>query len=177
MRKKQFKIGDEVKVIKKTYNDYIEIGMKGVVKLLHDNNYVGVAFETNIQGHDLGGLTTFGHGWNIEEDDVELVEKTEKIFVVLEGKKTTVTLEDGSVGTASPMAKDEYSVEKGIEIAKVKAMIARNKKKGEEMEGKAQKLSVQIADLQHEYQEVVNHIPSIYNEITELEEKVKEIGG
>ncbi|WP_090739382.1 hypothetical protein [Paenibacillus sp. Mc5Re-14] len=179
MTKRQLKIGDEVEVIRNTYNDYIKIGMKGVVKDLRCNNQeIGVCFnEHDIHGHDLNGKVKYGHGWYFYLSEIKHIEHSEKITVMLEGKRTTVTLEDGSVGISNPTYKDKYNLEKGIEIAKTKALIARNKKKGEEMEGKAQKLSVQIADLQREYSEVVNHIPFIYNEITELEGKVKEIGG
>lgn len=184
-KQNEFKLGDIVEVIGTVFdNNRIQIGMRARVIDLERcfGSDVGLEFFEDVHGHSMDGTTKSGYGWYVRKSVLKVVsesadESPEKITVYLEGTRTTVVLEDGSTGTASLMHGDTYSVEKGIEIAKAKALIDRKTKRLDELREKANKLSTQIIAIQREYQETVKPIQSIEDEILELEEKVVEIGG
>lgn len=183
-KQNEFKLGDIVEVVGNVWdNDTIKIGMKArVADFKCQEKNVGLSFFENIDGHTLCGQAERGYGWYVEKSVLKVVNDSvsnepEKIYVVLEGNKTTVTLEDGSTGTANLMHGDTYSVEKGIEIAKAKALISRKTKERDELVQKGIELISQLEEITMNHKATVEPIPAINQEIADLEEKIKVIGG
>ncbi|MGG4105255.1 hypothetical protein AAXB25_15160 [Paenibacillus lautus] len=180
----EFKLGDIVEVIDSVHDrSMIQIGMRAKVKNFNcKEENVGLEFFENIDGHTLKGDAKEGYGWYVNKSVVELVddsvvERPEKITVYLEGTRTTVVLEDGSTGTSNLMHGDTYSVEKGIEIAKAKALIARKTKERDTLVEKGNEMLKQIDDLIMERRDIVGPIPTLNIEIADLQEKINVIGG
>lgn len=72
-----FNVGDKVRCIRDYLddNEFIFAGCTGTVVVIEEGSlHVGVrwdhCFET---GHDCNGLCGFGHGWFVNECDIELV--------------------------------------------------------------------------------------------------------
>lgn len=184
-KQNEFKLGDIVEVIDTVFDSSrIQIGMRARVIDLERcfDSDVGLEFFEDVHGHSMDGTTKSGYGWYVRKSVLKVVsesvdENPEKITVYLEGTRTTVVLEDGSTGTADLMHGDTYSVEKGIEIAKAKALISRKTKERDELVQKGIELISQLEEITMNHKATVEPIPAINQEIADLEEKIKVIGG
>ena len=79
----KFKVGDRVKAIKPKDDNTLIVGKIGTIKALHsdvDHRYK-VEFDEHINGHCCGGNAKSGHGWNCDEDTLELVKPEPKFKV------------------------------------------------------------------------------------------------
>lgn len=61
------------------------------------DNYCAVEFDKFVGGHDCGGFTKDGHGWNCVEDTLDLV-KTQNETIVIYRKDNKVIALDKSTG-------------------------------------------------------------------------------
>lgn len=118
-----FKVGDRVKVNSDSFKPSI-IGKIGTIRRINDSGTnVGIEFDENINGHALGGICNWGHGWNCDIDTLELVtdSKDSKIVITTDGKTTTAKLYDGKKFVKSAEAKcspdDKFDFERGAIIA------------------------------------------------------------
>ena len=59
----KFKVGDRVKVVRGDSFDSCVLGKVGTIKGCMGENSIAVVFDDNVDGHDLGGICKFGHGW------------------------------------------------------------------------------------------------------------------
>lgn len=68
-----FEIGDRVCSIvdHPDDNQYIVIGSKGTVVYI-DYNLIFVEWDDNVYGHTCDGRAKDGHGWNVEQFQIEL---------------------------------------------------------------------------------------------------------
>ena len=78
----QFQIGDRVRCVNEwpDENDEINIGDTGTVCSVDDDGAlsVGVSWDHAISlGHSCKGNCAWGHGWYINESDIELISEAE----------------------------------------------------------------------------------------------------
>ena len=68
-----FEIGDRVRSIvdHPDNHQYIVIGSKGTVVYI-DYNLIFVEWDDYVDGHTCDGKATDGHGWNVEQSQIEL---------------------------------------------------------------------------------------------------------
>lgn len=59
-------------------NDVIKKGFRGVV-LKDCGTWINVQWEENVQGHTCDGECLLGHGWNVDKDEVIIVDITREI--------------------------------------------------------------------------------------------------
>lgn len=120
MEKRKFKVGDRVKVKKNTVTiNRNTVGECGTVKKLLMNNYCAVEFDKFVGGHDCGGFTKDGHGWNCVEDTLDLV-KTQNETIVIYRKDNKVIALDKSTGKkaeAKCNPADEFDFRTGAKLA------------------------------------------------------------
>jgi len=70
----KFKIGYKIKVIKDNWNKNI-LGKTGKIIGHHGHNIVKIEFDENMGGHNCDGCCKHGYGWNIEKDDIVLINR------------------------------------------------------------------------------------------------------
>lgn len=120
MEKRKFKVGDRVKVKKNTVTiNRNTVGECGTVKKLLMDNYCAVEFDKFVGGHDCGGFTKDGHGWNCVEDTLDLV-KTQNETIVIYRKDNKVIALDKSTGEkaeAKCNPADEFDFRTGAKLA------------------------------------------------------------
>lgn len=98
-----FQPGDRVRCIKEYDYKHNVVGKEGTV-VRADGMSVGVRFDKNIGGHDLGGLLKggySGHGWNFPESCLELINE----------KKAGDSREESESATQDEEYPDEQTVE------------------------------------------------------------------
>ena len=71
----KFKVGDKVKCIAEHDGNKEIVGKVGTVCTSYDDLY-GVVFDEDVSGHSLMGKCTYGYGWNIDVQKLELVTTT-----------------------------------------------------------------------------------------------------
>jgi hypothetical protein len=73
----KFKIGDVVKCIKLPIDNSELYGYVGTIRyIFYDEKVYSVEFDKEIFcGYNCGGCCKFGHGWNIKEECLALLEK------------------------------------------------------------------------------------------------------
>lgn len=120
MEKRKFKVGDRVKVKKNTVTiNRNTVGECGTVKKLLMDNYCAVEFDKFVGGHDCGGFTKDGHGWNCVEDTLDLV-KTQNETIVIYRKDNKVIALDKSTGEKAETncnPADEFDFRTGAKLA------------------------------------------------------------
>lgn len=120
MGKRKFKVGDRVKVKKDTVTiNRNTVAECGTVKKLLMDNYCAVEFDKFVGGHDCGGFTKDGHGWNCVEDTLDLV-KTQNETIVIYRKDNKVIALDKSTGEraeAKSNPADEFDFRTGAKLA------------------------------------------------------------
>lgn len=120
MEEHKCKVGDRVKVKKDTITINRNIaGECGTVKKLLMDNYCAVEFDKFVDGHDCGGFTKEGHGWNCVEDALDLV-KTQNETIVIYRKDNKVIALDKSTGEkaeANCNPADEFDFRTGAKLA------------------------------------------------------------
>lgn len=120
MVKRKFKVGDRVKVKNDTVTiNKRTVGKCGTVKRIMLDNYCSVEFDKFVGGHDCGGFTKDGHGWNCVEDTLDLV-KTQNVTIVIYRKDNKVIALDKSTGEkaeASCNPADEFDFRTGAKLA------------------------------------------------------------
>lgn len=184
--RKGFTIGDEVVVVGAVHDsNKITVGMKGTILNYYKYNTtsVGVEFSKNVGGHVLDGEAKDGYGWYIDADSLEKVKQVatesnkEEFTVTVEGKRTTVTLADGSVGTSKPIDTDEYSLEKGILIAKEKAHLESKQRECDSIIAEAEEISGQMSELEGQLVEKAKSFIELQLEMAHHQAEVTRIGG
>jgi ubiquinone/menaquinone biosynthesis C-methylase UbiE len=79
---KKIVVGNRVKAIKNYYNKEI-IGLLGTVKRVTKyNGILCIEFDKHISGHDCGGSSKFGHGWNVSPECLEIYEEPKVLPVI-----------------------------------------------------------------------------------------------
>lgn len=119
----KFKIGDRVKAINVVEGNKCVLNKVGtIVKTC--NCTLGVEFDDNINGHELGESNDKykgGHCWWCRESDLVKVVCSEKIVITTDGKTTTAKMYDGKEVVKTAIAKcspeDEFDFETGAKIA------------------------------------------------------------
>lgn len=119
----KFKIGDRVKAINVVEGNKCVLNKVGtIVKTC--NCTLGVEFDDNINGHELGESNDKykgGHCWWCRESDLIKVVCSEKIVITTDGKTTTAKMYDGKEVVKTAIAKcspeDEFDFERGALIA------------------------------------------------------------
>ena len=76
-------VGDTVRCIVNSaqMNSSLKIGMTGVITKVYNNGSsppIGVRWDLDIGGHDWHGSCDRGHGWFVDESDIEKVEVDDK---------------------------------------------------------------------------------------------------
>jgi hypothetical protein len=71
----QFKIGDRVKIVDLGVGNNMVENATGIVRKIKNDTVVGIKFEKNIQGHNLGGAIVGDRGWYVLSVYVKLESK------------------------------------------------------------------------------------------------------
>jgi len=94
--KTKFKVGDRVITIG-TYSPghNNKRNLKGTVKLLYFyNDIISVEFDQFIEGHECGGETRYGYGWNVPQSQIKKIEfkedKTQTHKLINTGKEFNI---------------------------------------------------------------------------------------
>lgn len=98
--KNNFKYGDHVKVVE-GYGK-AKAGMSGKVRKIFDD-WVGVEFDVDIHGHDLGHRCKYGYGWNLPESCLAPDKKFEVGQVYKVG-----SIDDGRTGNIIKITEIDY---------------------------------------------------------------------
>lgn len=89
----EFKVGDRVKMVRGECFGSRVVGKVGTIKKCMGKNCIAVAFDENVNGHDLGGICKFGYGWFCNPKNLERVTNNkDKIVIISDGKKVTAKL-------------------------------------------------------------------------------------
>lgn len=77
-----FRVGDRVELLRDVTLLKNGVGITGtVVRVANDALLpIGVAWDTFVNGHNLGGLCANGHGWAVSECDIRLISNPEESF-------------------------------------------------------------------------------------------------
>lgn len=80
---REFKVGDRVKVNEKAYSNWENLKEKGVdlgtVIAYNNKDSIGIEFDKNFGGHNCGkNDCKYGHGWWLNDREIELVEEEPK---------------------------------------------------------------------------------------------------
>lgn len=118
----EFKVGDKVRAIHDDNERRLEGKIGTVVEVA--GFYVGVDFDSELNGHTCGGLARMGHGWYLPDDYLEYVGRcTEynKVIITIEDKTTIASLMKGRLvlGTAKARCSpnDRFDPLVGAQIA------------------------------------------------------------
>lgn len=120
MVKRKFKVGDRVKVKKDTITiNRNTVGECGTVKKLLMDNYCAVEFDKFVGGHDCGGFTKDGHGWNCVEDELDLVKTQNETIVIYRNENKVIALDKstGEKAEAKCNPADEFDFRTGAKLA------------------------------------------------------------
>ena len=81
-KKHNFKVGDRVRINevgKDNWNIFEEKGVEfGTIIVCKGTGSIGVEFDTDFGGHDCFGKVKNGHGWWLDEEEIELVKEEHK---------------------------------------------------------------------------------------------------
>lgn len=66
--------GDRVKLVRSRWRTGLSDGMTGTIVEI-DAEQVGIEFDENFGGHNLGGLAKRGHGWWVSTSDIALIDE------------------------------------------------------------------------------------------------------
>ena len=118
----EVKVGDRVRAIRDDRDRRLEGKIGTVVEV--GGFYVGVDFDSEIDGHTCGGLARMGHGWYLPDYYLEYVGRCNeynKVIITIEDKVTTATLMKGRLvlGTAKARCSpnDRFDPLVGAQIA------------------------------------------------------------
>lgn len=120
MEEHKCKVGDRVKVKKDTITINRNIaGECGTVKKLLMDNYCAVEFDKFVDGHDCGGFTKEGHGWNCVEDALDLVKTQNETIVIYRNENKVIALDKstGEKAEAKCNPADEFDFRTGAKLA------------------------------------------------------------
>lgn len=115
------KVGDKIKLIKpiEVYNfDYV--GMEFEITKI-DNEGLYAKSNLGIMGIDINQVNEYFE--LVKPIEVNHITEHEDYKVIRNGKATIVILQDGSKGISKCMECDEYDLDKGYQIALLKAEI------------------------------------------------------
>ena len=118
----EVKVGDRVRAIRDDRDRRLEGKIGTVVEV--EDFYVGVDFDSEIDGHTCGSLARMGHGWYLPDYYLEYVGRCNeynKIIITIEDKVTTAKLMKGRLvlGTAKARCSpnDRFDPLVGAQIA------------------------------------------------------------
>ena len=118
----EFRVGDRVRAIHDDRYRKLEGKLGTVVEV--EGFSIGVAFDSDIDGHTCGGLARMGHGWYLPGYYLEYVGRCNeynKVIITVEDKVTTATLMKGRLvlGTAKARCNpdDRFDPLVGAQIA------------------------------------------------------------
>lgn len=115
----KFKVGDRVRVKDEviTINRNI-LGKYGTVKCISPN-YCSVEFDKFVGGHNCGGFTRDGYGWNCGEDILDLVKHQNETIVIYRNDNKVVALDKstGKKAEAKCNPADEFDFRTGAKLA------------------------------------------------------------
>lgn len=69
---KSFKIGDRVEFTGHCGNANLKVGYTGTIVVI-DHASIGVVWDNDIGGHNLGGECEYGYGWFVDESQITLL--------------------------------------------------------------------------------------------------------
>lgn len=103
-----FNVEDRVIVVKNEYEQFI--GLEGVVKEITKSTRgaitYGIVFDDLKVGHDLDGRCVFGKGWYLEEDEIELANKSKLCRMVEKNEDLLQLLKEGGFNTGYNVRKN-----------------------------------------------------------------------
>ena len=71
-----FSIGDRVVIVDTKsicFSAYVEVGMTATIRNIISES-IGIEFDVNVGGHDLGGMCKYGYGWYVLPKNIILAE-------------------------------------------------------------------------------------------------------
>lgn len=81
----ELRIGDRVIVVDEDGLDGYRptIGASGTIKFVQEDDWVGVEFDVNVEGHDLHGLTKYGYGYFGSGRSLLLLSENQDVKIVI----------------------------------------------------------------------------------------------
>lgn len=93
-----FNKGDEIVVVKNEYEQFM--GMEGIIEEVTKSSEgkitYGIVFDKLKVGHDLDGKCSFGQGWYIEEEEIDLMHKSKLCRMIEKNESMITSLKAGS---------------------------------------------------------------------------------
>lgn len=119
----EFKVGDRVECTADVDGVYDTKGRNGmVIGTLSGTIYnFEIKFDDDVNGHNCYGKCEYGHGLNVNKNDLKPLTISDKIIITSDGTTTTAKrYENGKLvktSTAKRSAEDTYRFERGADIA------------------------------------------------------------